>query len=205
MKRVILVICLLLSGVTFGKNNMIQKENNSNVELASFGAGCFWCVEAIFQELKGVDKVVSGYMGGAIKNPSYKEVCSGETGHAEVCQITFNPNVISYDELLEVFWQIHDPTTLNRQGADVGTQYRSVIFYNSEKQKEIAEAYKKKLNDSGAFNKPIVTKISEAPKFYPAENYHQEYFNNNGQQPYCTFVIKPKMEKFKKVFKEKLK
>ncbi|RUT73000.1 peptide-methionine (S)-S-oxide reductase MsrA [Ancylomarina longa] len=205
MKRIILVICLLLSGVTFGKNNMTQKENNSNVELASFGAGCFWCVEAIFQELKGVDKVVSGYMGGETKNPSYREVCSGETGYAEICQITFDPKIISYDELLEVFWSVHNPTTLNRQGADVGTQYRSVIFYNSEKQKELAEAYKKKLNDSGAFENPIVTEISKAPKFYPAENYHQEYFNNNGQQPYCTFVIKPKMDKFKKVFKEKLK
>ena len=205
MKKLIIVLCIVLSGTVFGKTNMNKEEQKNKLELATFGAGCFWCVEAIFQELKGVENVVSGYMGGEVKNPSYKEVCTGVTGHAEVCQISYNPDIISFDELLEVFWQTHNPTTLNRQGADVGTQYRSAVFYHSNEQKETAESYKQELDASGAWDDPIVTEISKISTFYPAENYHQDYFNNNSNQPYCSFVIKPKMEKFKKVFKDKLK
>lgn len=183
-----------------------QKQmENSNLELATFGAGCFWCVEAIFQRVDGVEKVVSGYSGGHVKNPTYKEVCNGTTGHAEVCQLTYNPNEVSYDELLEIFWQTHDPTTLNRQGNDVGTQYRSVVFYHNEKQKELAEKYKAELDKAAVYNDPIVTEIAPYDKMYVAENYHQNYFNENGSQPYCSFVIQPKVEKFKKVFKDKLK
>lgn len=173
--------------------------------IATFGGGCFWCTEAVFQRVEGVEKVVSGYSGGKVKNPTYKEVTTGLTGHAEVIQITYNPSVVTYAELLEIFWATHDPTTLNRQGADVGTQYRSVIFYHTQEQKDLALAYKLKLDASGAFNKPIVTEISPATEFYPAEDYHQNYFNLNGNAPYCTYVIQPKLEKFKKVFSEKLK
>lgn len=175
------------------------------MEIATFGNGCFWCTEAIFQDLKGVSKVVSGYMGGHTQNPTYKEVCSGDTGHAEVLQITFDPASITYDELLEVFWKTHDPTTLNRQGNDVGTQYRSAVFFHNEVQQKLASDYKAKLDTSGAWNDPIVTEITEASTFYPAEDYHQDYFNLNGSQPYCNFVIRPKVEKFKKVFADKLK
>ena len=175
------------------------------MELATFGNGCFWCTEAIFQELEGVEKVVSGYAGGEVDNPTYEEVCSGRTGHAEVLQITYDPIKISYDELLEVFWKTHDPTTLNRQGNDIGTQYRSIIFYHNDEQKQLAEKYKKELDASGAFNDPIVTFIEPLPEFYPAEAYHQNYFLRNGQQPYCNFLIRPKVEKFRKVFKNKIK
>lgn len=182
-----------------------KTQTENNMEIATFGAGCFWCVEAIFQRLEGVEEVQSGYMGGEIKNPSYKEVCTGRTGHAEVCQITFDPAVISFDELLSIFWQTHDPTTLNRQGADVGTQYRSAIFYHSDEQKDAAEAFKMRLDASGEFNAPIVTEITAASAFYPAEDYHQDYFMLNGDQPYCRAVIAPKVEKFEKYFKDKLK
>jgi len=175
------------------------------MDTITFGAGCFWCVEAIFSDLKGVDKVISGYSGGIIKNPSYKEVCAGTTGHAEVCQVVYNPNEISFKELLEVFWKTHDPTTLNRQGGDVGTQYRSAIFYHAEEQKQIAESVLKVLNDEKVFENPIVTEITAFSNFYPAEDYHQDYFELNGEQPYCTAVIRPKVEKFRKVFKDKLK
>ncbi|MEO9967977.1 MAG: peptide-methionine (S)-S-oxide reductase MsrA [Reichenbachiella sp.] len=175
------------------------------MEIATFGNGCFWCTEAIFQELKGVSKAVSGYMGGEVENPTYKEICTGTTGHAEVLQISYNPSKITFEELLEVFWKTHDPTTLNRQGNDVGTQYRSAVFYHSDEQKEIATDYKKKLDESGPWSDPIVTEITEAVTFYPAENYHQEYFNLNGSQPYCNFVIRPKVEKFRTVFADKLK
>lgn len=175
------------------------------METATFGAGCFWCVEAVFLNLKGVKSVVSGYSGGHIKNPSYKEVCNGNTGHAEVIQITYDPQVISFSELLEVFWQTHDPTTLNRQGNDVGTQYRSAIFYHNEAQQMLAEQYKKELDESGAFDAPIVTEISPLINFYKAEDYHQNYFSENPYQPYCSIIIRPKVEKFKKVFKDKLK
>jgi peptide-methionine (S)-S-oxide reductase len=162
-------------------------------------------VEAVFQDLKGVISVTSGYSGGSVKNPSYKEVCTGSTGHAEVAQIVYDPQQITYDELLEVFWQTHDPTTLNKQGNDEGTQYRSAIFYHNEKQKEIAEKYKDQLNKSGAWDKPIVTEIVPFSVFYKAEDYHQSYFNQNGGEPYCQYVIRPKVEKFRKVFKDKLK
>ncbi len=178
---------------------------NSNIEKATFGSGCFWCTEAIFERLKGIKSVISGYAGGETENPAYEEVCSGKTGHAEVCEITFDPNIISYAELLEVFWKTHDPTTLNRQGNDVGTQYRSVIFYHNEEQKKLAEYYKHELIKSGAWENPIVTEISPADNFYPAEDYHQDYFEKNPYQGYCAFVIAPKVEKFEKAFKNSLK
>ncbi|HAS36983.1 MAG TPA: peptide-methionine (S)-S-oxide reductase [Flavobacteriales bacterium] len=177
----------------------------SNLSLATFGSGCFWCTEAVFQSLEGVAKVVSGYSGGSVKNPSYKEVTTGRTGHAEVTQLYYDPAFISYEELLEVFWQTHDPTTLNRQGADVGTQYRSAIFFHDEGQKNLAIEYKQKLDASGAFNSPIVTEVTAFETFYPAEDYHQNYYEQNGSQPYCNMVIRPKMEKFKKAFASKLK
>jgi peptide-methionine (S)-S-oxide reductase len=172
---------------------------------ATFGNGCFWCTEAVFQRLKGVHSVVSGYSGGSVKNPTYRDVCTGTTGHAEAIQITYDPAIISYPALLEVFWQTHDPTTLNRQGNDVGTQYRSVIFYHSDEQRAQAEEFKKKLDASGSFDQPIVTEIAPFTEFYRAEDYHQNYFNENAGQPYCRVMITPKLEKLKKVFREKLK
>ena len=175
------------------------------MEQATFGAGCFWCVEAVFQNLKGVEKVVSGYAGGRNRNPTYKEVCSGLTGHAEVIDITFDPAIITYKELLEIFWKTHDSTTLNRQGADAGTQYRSVIYYHNDEQKQLAEDYKKKLNDGHAFPDPVVTEITAAPEFFAAENYHQNYFNLHGHEPYCQFVARPKVDKVKALFGDKLK
>lgn len=179
---------------------------SEKIDTATFGTGCFWCTEAIFEQLNGVVKVTSGYSGGTVKNPTYKEVCTGETGHAECVQIMYEPDKISYDELLEVFWQVHDPTSLNRQGADVGTQYRSAIFYHTPEQKEKAEKYKTELDKSGAFDKPIVTEISPVSEFYSAEDYHQEYYSNNkNTNPYCAVVIRPKLEKFQKVFGNKLK
>jgi len=176
-----------------------------NTEKITFGNGCFWCTEAIFQQVKGVIKSTSGYSGGHVENPTYEQVCEKNTGHAEVIQIEYNPAEVTVDELLEVFWQTHDPTTLNRQGNDVGPQYRSVVFYHTEQQKERAEFYKKKLDTSGAFDNPIVTTIEPFTNFYVAENYHQDYYNRNGNQPYCYFVIRPKMEKFEKAFKDKMK
>jgi peptide-methionine (S)-S-oxide reductase len=187
------------------KNMAVDNTTGSKKDVATFGSGCFWCTEAVFQNLEGVASVVSGYSGGKVKNPSYKDVCSGLTGHAEVIQVTYDTSKISYDKLLEVFWQTHDPTTLNRQGADVGTQYRSVIFYHNEHQQKLAEDYKKKLDASGAFDSPIVTEISPFTVFYPAEDSHQNYYNLNGSAPYCAYVIKPKLEKFKKVFPHMLK
>jgi peptide-methionine (S)-S-oxide reductase len=182
-----------------------QSGTNHRLDTATFGAGCFWCTEAQFQQLKGVEKVESGYTGGAVKNPTYKEVCAGTTGHAEVCNIYYDPSEITYDELLAAFWTSHDPTQLNRQGNDVGTQYRSAIFYHNEEQKQKAESYKQKLNEEKAWEKPVVTEISPAVVFYKAEDYHQNYYNENGTAPYCTFVVGPKVEKFKKVFAGKLK
>lgn len=182
-----------------------NSQNKQNMETATFGTGCFWCTEAIFQQLKGVESAVSGYSGGTVKSPSYEEVCTGNTGHAEVIQVNFDSNIITFKDLLEVFWKTHDPTTLNRQGADEGTQYRSVIFYHNQIQKDLAESYKKKLDHAGIFDHPIVTEITEFKEFYKAENYHQEYYNNNKTQPYCSYVITPKMEKFKQIFKNKLK
>jgi peptide-methionine (S)-S-oxide reductase len=198
MKYLAIMIIVLLSAA--GANAQPKK-----LQKATFGMGCFWCSEALFQRLNGVTSVRSGYEGGNIANPSYEDVCTGTTGHAEVIEVTYDPLKIKYDELLEVFWKSHDPTTLNRQGADIGTQYRSVIFYHNDEQKQIAERYKKELNDTKAFNKPVVTAINKAAPFYVAENYHQDYFNKNGNQPYCRMVILPKMEKLEKIFKAKLK
>ena len=174
-------------------------------EVATFAAGCFWCIEAQFLQLNGVSKVKSGYIGGHVDNPTYEQVCNGDTGHAEAINIHYDPNVISYDELLAAFWQSHDPTQLNRQGNDIGTQYRSAIFYHNEEQKQKAETYKDKLNKEHIYSSPIVTEISAYGTFYPAEAYHQDYYNNNKNQGYCMFVIQPKLEKFKKVFADRLK
>ena len=187
------------------QTNMTTTTLPATTAVATFANGCFWCTEAIFEELNGVISAVSGYTGGETINPSYKEVCSGNTGHAECLQITYDSTKISFDELLEVFWQTHDPTTLNRQGADVGTQYRSGIFYHTEEQRIKAEAYKAELDKSGAFDRPIVTEITAFSVFYPAEDYHQQYYELNGNSnPYCRVVIQPKLEKFRKVFKDKL-
>jgi peptide-methionine (S)-S-oxide reductase len=177
----------------------------AGLEQATFGAGCFWCVEAVFQRLEGVESVVSGYSGGHVDNPTYKQVCSGDTGHAEVVQITYDPSKVTYAELLEVFWGTHDPTSPNRQGNDIGAQYRSVIFAHDAEQQKLAEGYKQKLDASGAFSAPIVTEIAPYRRFFPAENYHQDYYELNGRQPYCQIVIRPKVEKLKKVFGDKLK
>lgn len=176
-----------------------------NKEIAVFGAGCFWCVEAVFTELKGVESVTPGYTGGNTTNPTYKDICTGTTNHAEVAKIIFDPTIITFDELLEVFWTTHDPTTLNSQGADHGTQYRSVIYYTSTIQKEKATEYKSKLNNSNAWENPVVTEIAQLGVFYTAENYHNDYYKNNPNQGYCRMVIQPKVEKFRKVFEDKLK
>ena len=212
--RTLSLLILLIAGASCGQQKdsenittIMDNELNekTGLALATFGNGCFWCTEVIFQQLKGVSRVVSGYAGGKVKKPTYKEVCSGLTGHAEVIQLTYDPNQISFAELLEVFWQTHDPTTINRQGADVGTQYRSVVFYHNEEQKQLAETYKSKLNESGAFENPVITEISPISEYYPAEDHHQNYYNLNGSAPYCSYVIQPKLDKFKKVFKAKLK
>lgn len=179
--------------------------NPSDAQLATFGNGCFWCTEAVFLDVKGVSKVESGYSGGTVKNPTYKEVCTGLTGHAEVIQITFDPKVVSYETLVEIFWNTHDPTTLNKQGADEGTQYRSVIFYHSEEQKKVAEQYKIQLEASKVYQNRIVTEISPLNNYYPAEDYHQNYYALNQNQGYCQYVIRPKVEKFRKQFQSKLK
>lgn len=179
--------------------------SGDKTEIATLGSGCFWCTEAVLEELKGVRNVVSGYTGGHVENPTYEQVCSKKSGHVEVVQVTFDPTQISYKNLLEVFWKTHDPTTLNRQGNDEGPQYASVVFYHSDSQKELATTYKKKLDESGAFPGPIVTRIEPAVKFYPAEGYHQNYYKLNPNQGYCAFVIGPKMSKFRKVFSDKIK
>lgn len=176
-----------------------------NLETATFGAGCFWCTEAVFQRLKGVHSVVSGYSGGHVKNPTYQQVCSGRTGHAEAIQITFDPQEVSYAELLEVFWKTHDPTTPNRQGPDVGTQYRSVVFFHNEEQRKLAQKYRNELDAAKAFHGPIVTQISPFREFYRAEDYHQDYYDAHPQVPYCAKFIRPKMDKLEKVFHDKLK
>jgi peptide-methionine (S)-S-oxide reductase len=196
----------LLNQSIKAKDIMVDPQKvEMKVEKATFGAGCFWCVEAIFERVKGVIKVQSGYSGGHVKNPAYKEVCSGTTGHAEVCQLTFNPDKISYIELLEIFWQTHDPTTLNRQGNDTGTQYRSVIFCHTEEQKRLAEEMKKRLNNEHIFANPIVTEVVAYKDFYPAEDYHEDYYSKNPDQPYCSVVITPKVKKFEKTFQEYLR
>jgi peptide-methionine (S)-S-oxide reductase len=202
---VILLIGLVFVNCTKSSQNHKLVEANTQYDTATLGSGCFWCSEAIYNEVNGVVSVSPGYSGGKIKNPTYREVCTGETGYAEVCQLVYNPKIVSFEELLEIFWQIHNPTTLNRQGADVGTQYRSVIFYHNQQQKELAEIYKHKLDSSGVFDEPIVTAIEAFRTFYPAEDYHKNYYNNNRQQAYCQIVIKPKIEKFRKVFHDKLR
>jgi len=213
MKNVILAYLMLLSihlsyacgNETVNKTTDKEKMENQKQEIAIFGAGCFWCVEAVFQELKGVSKVESGYTGGKIKNPTYKEVCSGLTGHAEVARISYNPDIISFEKLLSVFFKTHDPTTLNYQGNDHGTQYRSSIFYTSENQKQIAERIIAELNSEKAYPNPIITEVTKLEVFYIAEDYHQNYYIQNKGESYCQYVIQPKMEKFKKVFKDYLK
>ena len=177
----------------------------ANLQTATLAGGCFWCLEAVFDELRGVESVESGYSGGQVANPSYRDVCTGQTGHAEVVQVKFDPDVLSYRDLLNVFFGIHDPTTLNRQGADSGTQYRSAIFYHDDEQKVVAEQLIKELNEQHIWNKPIVTEVSKFDKFYMAEDYHQEYFANNPYQPYCMAVVAPKVVKFRKHFVERLK
>ena len=183
----------------------MNKENENRLETATFGAGCFWCVEAVFQQLKGVKSVTSGYSGGHVKNPAYREVTSGNTGHAEAVQIKFDPEQISFRQLLEVFWKTHDPTTLNRQGPDIGPQYRSAIFYHNEEQKRIAEESKNETDRSGYYNNPIVTEIEPFTNFYVAEDYHQDYYESNPNQPYCRMRIDPKMKKLQEQFGQYLK
>ncbi len=185
-------------------NETIKTMRNSNLSTATFGGGCFWCTEAIFQQLKGVESVASGYSGGQVKNPSYREICTGTTGHAEAIQVSFDPSVISYEQLLQVFFTTHDPTTLNRQGADVGTQYRSVIFYHDENQKETAEKVKKEFAPT-IWDGSIVTEVTPFSEFYKAEEYHQNYFNENSEQGYCRIVINPKVQKFRKQYADWLK
>ncbi|MEQ9263919.1 MAG: peptide-methionine (S)-S-oxide reductase MsrA [Balneolaceae bacterium] len=183
----------------------IAQDMNKKTEIATFGAGCFWCVEAIYELVEGVEHVESGYSGGHIENPTYRQVTSGRSGHVEVARIHFDPDVISYEQLLEVLWHTHDPTTLNRQGNDVGTQYRSVIYYHSEKQKAIAESSLKRTDASGLWKDPIVTTIEPIQNYYVAENYHQDYFENNPNAGYCSYVIAPKVKKFKKEYEHLLK
>lgn len=212
MKKISLLFFIITVILSLNENYFSQNlkkvknmDNKNKYEIATFGTGCFWCTETIFEKLKGVESAVSGYSGGTKENPTYKEVCTGNTGHAEVIQVTFDPSIISFKDLLEVFWKTHDPTTLNRQGEDVGTQYRSVIFYHNDEQKKLAEEYKAKLESAKVYQDPIVTEITKFKNFFPAENYHQDYYEQNKSQPYCSFVITPKVEKFKKVFHDKLK
>jgi peptide-methionine (S)-S-oxide reductase len=184
---------------------MMENNGSSRTEVATLGGGCFWCLEAVYQELRGVEKIESGYSGGDVPNPTYRQVCSETTGHAEVVQVTFDPDDVSYRDILEVYFTIHDPTTLNRQGADVGTQYRSVIFYHTDEQKRVAEEVISDLETEGIWNSPIVTEVAPFDEFYVAEDYHQNYFRNNGFQPYCQVIIAPKVAKFRKQHLERLK
>ena len=206
--KIVFTISIMFAMISCsGKPNNIvsDKKELMNRDTITLGAGCFWCVEAIFTELEGVESVAPGYAGGHVENPSYKEVCTGNTGHAEVAQVVYDPEVISLADILKIYWKTHDPTTLNRQGNDVGTQYRSVIFYHNKEQKELAEKFKKQLNDEGAWENPVITEIAPLDAFYEAEDYHHDYFSQNPDQQYCKFVIQPKVEKFKKVFPDKLK
>lgn len=197
---------VIITGLFISLSTLIFAQNmDKKLEVATFGAGCFWCVEAVYELIEGIDHVESGYSGGHVEDPSYREVTSGRTGHAEVARIHFNPEVISYAELLEVLWHTHDPTTLNRQGNDVGTQYRSVIFYHNDEQKKIAETSLKSTEVSGLWDDPIVTTIEPLTNYYVAENYHQNYFDNNPNAGYCSYVIAPKVKKFKKEFQHLLK
>jgi len=210
MKKITFQIILLLTigytAIAGSPKNSVAPANAKGLDTATFATGCFWCTEAKFQQLKGVKKVVSGFSGGTVANPSYKEVCTGTTGHAEACNIIYDPAQISYDELLEAFFVAHDPTQLNRQGNDVGTQYRSAIFYHNAAQKQKADYYIGKLNAAKAYKSKIVTQVTPYKAFYKAEDYHQNYFNQNkGSNPYCKYVIQPELDKFKAVFKNKLK
>jgi methionine-S-sulfoxide reductase len=198
--RNILLICFFALSL-----NGIAQNKKANLETITLGGGCYWCVEAVYEQLDGVKSVVSGFSGGKVANPTYEEVCTGQTGHAEVVQITYDKNVTDINEIFKVFFTVHDPTTLNRQGADVGTQYRSVIFYKNEEQKKAAQSIIADLNKAKVYSNPIVTKVEPFKVFYKAEDYHQNYYANNKNQPYCKMVIQPKLEKFEKVFKDKLK
>jgi peptide-methionine (S)-S-oxide reductase len=204
MSREFVTLIILLSGLCI-QSLAQSKSKPAGMEIATLGGGCFWCTEAVYKELKGVISVTSGYSGGDIVNPSYREVCTGSTGHAEVIEIEFDPSVIFFSELLEVFFATHDPTTLNRQGGDVGTQYRSVIFYHNPEQKEAAESVIDRLNQENIFGKPVVTEVTKWKNFFVAEDYHQDYFENNPSQSYCQLVIVPKIEKFRKIFSDRLK
>jgi peptide-methionine (S)-S-oxide reductase len=199
INKLIIAFCIL-AGSSFA-----YSQNKPALKKATFGMGCFWCTEAVFQRVKGISRVESGYMGGTVKNPTYRQISTGKTGHAEVSQVRYDPAIISYAELLEIFWKMHDPTTLNRQGNDIGPQYRSVIFYHDAQQKLEAERYMAELNKAQVYPRPIVTQISAAGVFYKAEAEHQNYFNLNSRQPYCRLVIQPKVDKLEKVFKDKLK
>jgi len=205
MKKIQLLALICFTSFAVVAQTIKPKNMNNEMQLATLGSGCFWCTEAFFLKLKGVESVVSGYTGGKVKNPTYREVCTGLTGHAEVVQVKFDPSVISYEEILEVFWNTHDPTTLNKQGADEGTQYRSAVFYHNDEQKKIAEDYKIQLDKSGVYKNRIVTEITPFSVFYPAENYHQNYYALNPNQGYCQYVIRPKVEKFNKQYASKLK
>lgn len=205
MKKNHLIVLFCFTSLALGAQTIKPKNMNEELQVATLGSGCFWCTEAFFLKLNGVESVISGYSGGKVKNPTYREVCTGLTGHAEVIQVKFNPKIISYEEILEVFWNTHDPTTLNKQGADEGTQYRSAVFYHSEEQKKIAEQYKSQLDKSGVYKNRIVTEITPFTVFYPAEDYHQNYYALNPNQGYCQYVIRPKIEKFNKQYASKLK
>lgn len=204
-----LAVLIAMAMVSIPKNQVHGEEKQpseeTKLEKATFGGGCFWCTEAVFQRLKGVEKVVSGYSGGHVENPTYEQVCEKNTGHAEVIQVTYDPSVVEYKELLEVFWKTHDPTTKNQQGNDIGPQYRSVIFYHDEKQKELAELYKEKLDKSRLFSRKIVTEISPLKNFYSAEGYHQNYYNDNPSNGYCQYVVASKVAKFRQIFGDKAK
>jgi peptide-methionine (S)-S-oxide reductase len=213
VKLIVLFFCSIVISCTAKEKPIVKAEFKEpiklnvteDMEIATFAGGCFWCTEAVFLDIKGVEKVVSGYIGGVTKNPTYKEICTGTTGHAEAIQITFDPAQVAYEDLLEIFFATHDPTTLNRQGADVGTQYRSEIFYHSLAQKDKAENYIALIEKEKLYEKKVVTKVSTATIFYPAEEYHQNYYNQNAEQGYCQMVIAPKLEKLRKYYKTKLK
>jgi peptide-methionine (S)-S-oxide reductase len=213
VKLIVLFFCSIVISCTAKEKPIVKAEFKEPIklnvtegmEIATFAGGCFWCTEAVFLDIKGVEKVVSGYIGGVTKNPTYKEICTGTTGHAEAIQITFDPAQVAYEDLLEIFFATHDPTTLNRQGADVGTQYRSEIFYHSLAQKDKAENYIALIEKEKLYEKKVVTKVSTATIFYPAEEYHQNYYNQNTEQGYCQMVIAPKLEKLRKYYKTKLK
>ena len=207
LKKTSILLYLFISFSACAQNNTNSKPNKinmTNIETITLGSGCFWCTEAFFQRLKGVVKVTSGYSGGFVDNPTYEQVCDKNTGHAEVCQVLFDTTKISLDEILSVFWKTHDPTTLNQQGNDIGPQYRSVVFFHNKHQEDLAKKYINELNAAKAWPNPVVTTVEAFEKFYAAENYHQNYYNNNKNQGYCRYVIGPKLEKFEKVFADKL-